>query len=92
MSHARNTGTLAWITAVAMVLLGLAVAVGGAWLLRRGGSPYYLFAGLAVVASGALLPWRPRAARKRCRRAPSPADPSNDPSPPTFAGTARAAL
>ncbi|MGN6513906.1 MAG: membrane-bound PQQ-dependent dehydrogenase, glucose/quinate/shikimate family [Lysobacteraceae bacterium] len=44
----RITG---WIVA----LLGLALGAGGAWLVARGGSPYYLAGGLAVLASGALL-------------------------------------
>jgi quinoprotein glucose dehydrogenase len=58
-----RTGALGWITAVVCVLLGLLVAAGGAWLWMRDGSPYYLPAGLAVLATGVLLPWRPRVAR-----------------------------
>ena len=49
-------------TALLLVLLGAAVAGGGAWLLALGGSPYYLACGLAVLATGAVLPWRPRIA------------------------------
>ena len=37
------------------VLIGLALAIGGAWLLLLGGSAYYLLAGLGLAASGVLL-------------------------------------
>ena len=36
-------------------LIGLVLAIGGAWLAILGGSIYYLLAGLGLVASGALL-------------------------------------
>ena len=37
--------------------IGLALTIGGVWLLSLGGSPYYLLAGLGLIASGVLL-WR----------------------------------
>ncbi|MEW5687144.1 MAG: membrane-bound PQQ-dependent dehydrogenase, glucose/quinate/shikimate family [Pseudomonadota bacterium] len=40
---------------VVLALIGLVLAIGGGWLLVLGGSPYYLVAGLALLASGALL-------------------------------------
>ena len=40
---------------VIFILVGLPLVIGGAWLLMLGGSFYYLPAGLAFVASGALL-------------------------------------
>jgi quinoprotein glucose dehydrogenase len=42
-------------------LIGLCLLIGGIELAGLGGSPYYAFAGLAVVASGVLL-WRGRRA------------------------------
>lgn len=49
------------ILAVALILSGLALAGGGAWLIALHGSPYYLAAGIAALASGMLL-WRRRSA------------------------------
>lgn len=43
------------ILAAVNLLLGLALAVGGGWLLWLGGSPYYLLAGLGFAATGILL-------------------------------------
>jgi quinoprotein glucose dehydrogenase len=45
----------ATILAFFMALIGIALAIGGAWLLILGGSPYYLIAGLALLASGWFL-------------------------------------
>src|SRR3954467_11329190 len=42
-------------TAILLVLFGAALALGGAWLLALGGSPYYVLAGLAVTAAGVLI-------------------------------------
>ncbi|HEV7283825.1 MAG TPA: PQQ-binding-like beta-propeller repeat protein, partial [Kaistia sp.] len=42
-------------TAVILVLIGLGLAVGGAWLILLGGSFYYLVAGAAIAAVGLLL-------------------------------------
>jgi quinoprotein glucose dehydrogenase len=43
------------ITAIILVLLGLCLAGGGAWLLILGGSPYYLCTGVALIVTGVLL-------------------------------------
>ncbi|WP_082483549.1 membrane-bound PQQ-dependent dehydrogenase, glucose/quinate/shikimate family [Rubellimicrobium mesophilum] len=40
---------------VILALIGLVLAVGGAWLVALGGSWYYLLAGLGLILSGALL-------------------------------------
>ncbi|MFT7524940.1 MAG: quinoprotein glucose dehydrogenase [Arenicella sp.] len=45
---------------VLFILLGLPMLGGGAWLITLGGSWYYLPAGLALIASGALLTVRRR--------------------------------
>ena len=55
-AHESTAG--AWVAIAAgaiMALIGLALAVGGAWLAALGGSLYYLLAGLALLASGALI-------------------------------------
>ena len=49
-----------WITGAIFMVVGLLLAGGGAWLVALGGSPYYLLAGLGVLATGALV-WRGRA-------------------------------
>lgn len=51
------------VFAVVFILLGLALLVGGAWLLTLGGSFYYLAAGLVLIAVGGLLPVRRVAAQ-----------------------------
>ncbi len=51
-------GSVAWPARLAgaiLVLIGLALAVGGGWLVTLGGSPYYLAAGLGLLVSGGLL-------------------------------------
>jgi len=45
---------------VFFILFGLPMLIGGAWLSSIGGSWYYLLAGLAMLASGALLTNRKR--------------------------------
>ena len=45
------------IFASILALIGLVLAVGGAWLVSLGGTPYYLVAGALIVGSAALL-WR----------------------------------
>ncbi|MGX9966955.1 hypothetical protein ACVFYP_26770, partial [Roseomonas sp. F4] len=45
------------LIAVLLLLFGLGLAGGGAWLALLGGSWFYLPAGLALLASGVLL-WR----------------------------------
>ncbi|WP_089137753.1 membrane-bound PQQ-dependent dehydrogenase, glucose/quinate/shikimate family [Vibrio rumoiensis] len=39
------------------ILIGLCLAIGGAWLTSLGGSFYYLFAGLALLVSGVCI-WK----------------------------------
>jgi quinoprotein glucose dehydrogenase len=40
---------------IVLGLIGLALTAGGIWLVSLGGSPYYLIAGIALLASGALI-------------------------------------
>lgn len=40
---------------VLVTLVGVAILGGGGWLIWLGGSPYYLFAGAAIVGSGVML-------------------------------------
>ncbi|GAO38707.1 quinoprotein glucose dehydrogenase [Sphingomonas changbaiensis NBRC 104936] len=49
------------VLAVVLALLGLAVGIGGAWLVALGGSLYYLIAGLALIGCAVLL-WQRRPA------------------------------
>lgn len=42
---------------VVFILLGLCLGFGGIWLVSLGGSPYYLFAGLAFLLSGIAI-WK----------------------------------
>jgi quinoprotein glucose dehydrogenase len=41
----------ATIVALLLALIGIVLTAGGAWLVGLGGSPYYLIAGLALLAS-----------------------------------------
>ncbi|MGH6949026.1 MAG: glucose/quinate/shikimate family membrane-bound PQQ-dependent dehydrogenase [Kiloniellales bacterium] len=50
------------VTGAVVALLGLALAVGGVWLIALGGSWFYLAAALGFVATGALLILRRAAA------------------------------
>src|SRR4051812_43504317 len=43
------------ILGIIFILLGVPQIIGGAWLLGLGGSPYYLPAGVALLAAGVLL-------------------------------------
>ncbi|MBU4137091.1 MAG: membrane-bound PQQ-dependent dehydrogenase, glucose/quinate/shikimate family, partial [Alphaproteobacteria bacterium] len=52
-------GAAVRVLAGVLALIGLVLAVGGAWLLSLGGSFYYLLAGLGLVASAVML-WRLR--------------------------------
>jgi len=45
------------VLAVVMAVVGLLLGFGGLWLIRLGGSPFYLVQGLAFIAVAALL-WR----------------------------------
>ncbi|HWU78923.1 MAG TPA: membrane-bound PQQ-dependent dehydrogenase, glucose/quinate/shikimate family, partial [Caulobacter sp.] len=48
-------GWAVMLLGVVLALIGLTLTVGGAWLAVLGGSPYYVLAGLGVLASGVLL-------------------------------------
>ncbi|MFO1466090.1 MAG: membrane-bound PQQ-dependent dehydrogenase, glucose/quinate/shikimate family [Steroidobacteraceae bacterium] len=47
------------VLAALLVILGVWLAAGGAWLVKLGGSWYYLLAGAATIISGVLF-WRAR--------------------------------
>ena len=49
-------------TGILVGLIGLALLIGGGWLIALGGSWYYLLAGIGLVVTGALLLLRRRAA------------------------------
>src|SRR5262249_9237411 len=53
MTHRASTclSVTGWLYGLA----GIALAIAGAWLLRLGGSPYYLLAGIGLAACGALV-------------------------------------
>ncbi|WP_219117696.1 membrane-bound PQQ-dependent dehydrogenase, glucose/quinate/shikimate family [Janthinobacterium sp. UMAB-56] len=59
MTASARPGPLLVITAVIFILLGLALAGGGAWLISLGGSWYYVVAGIGMLLTGALV-WRER--------------------------------
>ncbi|ARS28795.1 membrane-bound PQQ-dependent dehydrogenase, glucose/quinate/shikimate family [Sphingomonas sp. KC8] len=44
-----------WLLGGFLALVGLALGLGGGWLIQLGGSPYYLITGLGCVASGVLI-------------------------------------
>lgn len=53
--HHRGTGAwLLWLFGIIVALVGLAYAIGGAWLALLGGSWYYLPAGMALIVAGVL--------------------------------------
>ncbi len=54
----RRGGWAAVALGVVLGLIGLVLAAGGIWLVSLGGSPYYLIAGIALLASGALIALR----------------------------------
>lgn len=45
------------VFSILLIILGLVTGAGGIWLLTLGGSVYYLIAGAALIATGALI-WR----------------------------------
>lgn len=51
----RVRSILVIIVAAILAVPGAILAIGGAWLALLGGSPYYLIAGLGLLASGFLL-------------------------------------
>lgn len=55
---ATNSPTVKWLVlllGVVLAFVGVILAGGGAWLIALGGSPYYLVAGLGLLASGILI-------------------------------------
>lgn len=50
------------ITGIVFILIGLALLLGGAWLIALGGSLFYAIAGLGILLTGALLLARKRSA------------------------------
>lgn len=52
MARGADRSLLAWVLATILALAGLALLAGGAKLLLIGGSPYYLIAGVALIAAG----------------------------------------
>jgi len=60
MQMRRNTERWAApILGVVMLLVGLVLIVGGAWLRALGGSGYYFLAGIGLLVTGMLL-WKRR--------------------------------
>ncbi|MGV2495189.1 membrane-bound PQQ-dependent dehydrogenase, glucose/quinate/shikimate family [Pelagerythrobacter aerophilus] len=55
ISTERRGGWAALVLGIVLGLIGLVLAAGGIWLVSLGGSPYYLIAGIALIASGALI-------------------------------------
>jgi quinoprotein glucose dehydrogenase len=56
--HQRQTGfggVAVRALGLLLLLIGLALVGGGAWLVALGGSAYYLLAGVALVVSGAMI-------------------------------------
>lgn len=51
----HSPGALGLIVAALLILCGIGLAVGGAWLIGLGGSWYYLLAGLGMLATAALI-------------------------------------
>lgn len=51
----RRTGWAPVALGVIVLVIGLVLAGGGAWLVALGGSPYYVLAGIGLVATGVLL-------------------------------------
>ena len=51
----RNRSLIVMLLGGLLGLIGLVLAIGGAWLALLGGSLYYLLAGLGLVAAGYLL-------------------------------------
>src|SRR5215469_18623432 len=62
LSSRLLSGLILTITGSLCILLGLALAGGGGWLIWLGGSPFYAVLGVAIVVSGALLLARMRVA------------------------------
>jgi len=55
LARLSRSGPLLLITGILFIVLGLALAIGGIWLLALGGSWYYLLAGTGIAVTGVLL-------------------------------------
>ena len=55
MPSLQHSRLVVRITGIVYVLIGLALAAGGIWLVTLGGSLYYVFAGVGIVITGVLL-------------------------------------
>ncbi|HVI88880.1 MAG TPA: glucose/quinate/shikimate family membrane-bound PQQ-dependent dehydrogenase [Dongiaceae bacterium] len=58
MRTSTGSHPVLFITAVIYALIGAALAAGGIWLVRLGGSMAYVAIGLGILVSGLLLLWR----------------------------------
>src|SRR3546814_1702591 len=59
----RPNGAGGWavvLLGLVFILIGLALAIGGIWLIALGGSWYYALAGIGLVLTGVLLALRRR--------------------------------
>src|SRR3546814_6914816 len=62
----RPNGAGGWavvLLGLVFILIGLALAIGGIWLIALGGSWYYALAGIGLVLTGVLLALRRRLGR-----------------------------
>lgn len=56
VAHRYSAGRwILMVYAVILVLLGLPLLIGGAWLVALGGSVYYIIAGIGLIAAGIFL-------------------------------------
>ena len=62
MSSSLRSRKTPAVTGIVFILIGLALAGGGAWLIALGGSLFYAIAGLGIVLTGGLLLARQRSA------------------------------
>ncbi len=51
----RRTGWAPILVGIIMLLIGLVLAAGGAWLVTLGGSAYYVITGIAMMVAGWML-------------------------------------
>lgn len=54
-AHPRTRSLYASIIGAVLLIIGLVLALGGAWLAWLGGSPFYVLAGAGLIVSGVLL-------------------------------------
>jgi quinoprotein glucose dehydrogenase len=51
-------GAWIWVSAIIILVIGAALAVGGIWLILLSGSWYYVAAAVGFIATGVLLVMR----------------------------------